>query len=127
MTNTEFPAPICVVQHRTARAPDLPAQVLGRCTALTVKRSLAGERLQPGTVYLAPPDAHLIVNLDGTLDFMDGRRIRPGIAAHRTWTGKAMPMRGWSNMPGDGVRAVAAYVWSITHPPRPLPVKSRPS
>jgi mono/diheme cytochrome c family protein len=52
-------------------------------------------------------------------------QIKRGIPAHRTWTGTPMPMRGWSNMPDEDVRAVAAYVWSITHPPRPPP-KSRP-
>ena len=54
-------------------------------------------------------------------------QITEGISAHHTWTGKPMPMRGWSNMPDEDVRAVAAYVWSITHPPRPLPSKPRPS
>jgi hypothetical protein len=38
-----------------------------------------------------------------------------------------MPMRGWSNMPDGDVRAVAAYVWSITHPPRPPRSTPRPS
>jgi len=55
-------------------------------------------------------------------------QIKQGISAHRTWTGKPMPMRGWSNMPDADVQAVAAYVWAITHPPRPpLPSKPRPS
>jgi mono/diheme cytochrome c family protein len=54
-------------------------------------------------------------------------QIKRGISAHETWTGKPMPMRGWSNMPDEDVRAVAAYVWSITHPPRPAPSTPRPS
>jgi mono/diheme cytochrome c family protein len=54
-------------------------------------------------------------------------QIKRGIPAHQTWTGKPMPMRGWSNMPDDDVRAVAAYVWALTHPPRPPPSKPRPS
>jgi mono/diheme cytochrome c family protein len=45
-------------------------------------------------------------------------QIKRGIPAHQTWTGEPMPMRGWTNMPDEDVRAVAAYVWSITHPPR---------
>ena len=51
-------------------------------------------------------------------------QIKAGVPAHQTWTGRPMPMRGWSNMPDEDVRAVAAYVWYITHPPRP--VRSRP-
>jgi mono/diheme cytochrome c family protein len=52
-------------------------------------------------------------------------QIKRGIPAHQTWTRKPMPMRGWTNMPDEDVRAVAAYVWSITHPPREL--KHRPT
>jgi mono/diheme cytochrome c family protein len=53
------------------------------------------------------------------------QQIRAGVPAHESWTGAPMPMRGWSNMPDPDVRAVAAYVWSITHPPRPTPRKPR--
>jgi two-component system, chemotaxis family, protein-glutamate methylesterase/glutaminase len=72
----DFPAPICVVQHRTLRVPDLLPRVLGRSTRLKVKRSQAGERMEAGTVYLAPVDAHLVVNSDLTLALRDGTRIR---------------------------------------------------
>jgi mono/diheme cytochrome c family protein len=54
----------------------------------------------------------------GTYDWLV-EQIRGGIPAHQTYTREPMPMRGWSNMPDSDVRAVAAYVWSITHPPRP--------
>ena len=54
-------------------------------------------------------------------------QIKQGIPAHHTWSGKPMPMRGWSNMPDDDVRAVAAYVWSITHPPKSPRSTPRPS
>ena len=46
-------------------------------------------------------------------------QISLGVPAHETWTGKPMPPRGWTNMPAADVRAVAAYVWAVTHPPRP--------
>jgi two-component system chemotaxis response regulator CheB len=71
-----FPVPICVVQHRSLHTPDLLPRVLGRSTLLKVKRSEPGERMQPGTVYLAPIDAHLLVNPDRTLAMRDGVRIR---------------------------------------------------
>jgi two-component system chemotaxis response regulator CheB len=32
--------------------------------------------MRPGTIYLAPPDLHLIVKPDLTLGMMDGQRIR---------------------------------------------------
>jgi mono/diheme cytochrome c family protein len=53
-------------------------------------------------------------------------QVKRGIPAHETWTRKPMPMRGWSNMPDEDVAAVAAYVWSITHPPRELRPKAQP-
>lgn len=53
------------------------------------------------------------------------RQIEAGIPAHNTMTGKPMPMRGWVPMNDQDVRAVAAYVWSITHPPRPVPPRTR--
>jgi len=52
-------------------------------------------------------------------------QIKTGIPAHRTMTGKPMPMRGWVPMNDQDVQAVAAYVWSITHPPRPAPPRTR--
>ena len=61
----------------------------------------------------------------GTYEWLVNQ-IKQGIPAHQTWTGIPMPMRGWSNMPDQDVRAVAAYVWAITHPPRVLPSKPRP-
>jgi mono/diheme cytochrome c family protein len=54
-------------------------------------------------------------------------QIKLGIPAHEAWTRKPMPMRGWTNMPDGDVRAVAAYVWSITHPPREIKPKPHPS
>lgn len=72
----DFPVPICVVQHRSLRTPDLLPGVLGRRTRLKVKRSAPGERMEAGTVYLAPVDAHLMINPDLTLALKDGTRIR---------------------------------------------------
>jgi two-component system chemotaxis response regulator CheB len=43
------------------------ADILCRRTPLPVKQAEEGDRLLPGTVYIAPPDRHLLVNGDGTL------------------------------------------------------------
>jgi len=61
----------------------------------------------------------------GTYDWLI-QQIEAGIPAHETWTGQPMPMRWWTNMPDEDVRAVAGYVWSITHPPREIRPKPRP-
>jgi mono/diheme cytochrome c family protein len=47
--------------------------------------------------------------------------VKHGVPADKSYTGEAMPMRGWTPMNDDDVKAVAAYVWSISHPPQPPP------
>jgi two-component system chemotaxis response regulator CheB len=63
----EFPAAIVVVQHLDPRHRSLMAEILGRRTKLRVCQADEGDRLGPGTVYIAPPDRHLLVNPDGSL------------------------------------------------------------
>jgi two-component system chemotaxis response regulator CheB len=63
----DFPAAIVVVQHLDPRHRSLMAEILSRRTNLKVKESQEGERLDAGTVYIAPPNRHLLVNADRTL------------------------------------------------------------
>ena len=72
----DFPVPIAVVQHRSARSPAILGQILARATRLKVRDARPGDRLTPGTVYIAPPSWHLVVRSDRTLGFRDGRKIR---------------------------------------------------
>lgn len=46
------------------------------------------------------------------------QQILHGVPANRSVSGVAMPIRGWIPMNNAEVEAVAAYVWSISHPPR---------
>ncbi|TML99795.1 MAG: chemotaxis protein CheB [Actinobacteria bacterium] len=58
----DFAAPICVAQHRSPRADDtLLPSLLGRRTALTVRDAEDKAHLRPGTVLIAPPDYHMLV------------------------------------------------------------------
>lgn len=63
----DFPAAIVVVQHLDPRHRSLMAEILDRCTALDVRQVQEGDVLCPGTVFIAPPDNHLLVNPDGVL------------------------------------------------------------
>ncbi|PYM62198.1 MAG: chemotaxis protein CheB [Candidatus Rokuibacteriota bacterium] len=63
----DFPAALVVVQHLDPRHRSLMAEILGRRTRLRVKQAAEGDELGPGTVFIAPPDRHLLVNPDGTL------------------------------------------------------------
>lgn len=73
---SNFPAPIAVVLHRSSRFPDYLADVLGRRSKLAVKRVEQSEPMNPGTVYLAPPEKHLIVGPGCIAHLTDGCRIR---------------------------------------------------
>ena len=63
----DFPAPIAVVQHLDRRHRSLMAKILGGRTRLTVKEAEHEETLRPGTVYIAPPDNHLLINPGGSI------------------------------------------------------------
>ncbi len=56
-----FPAPICVVQHTSPESPGVMGSILDRAGALPARLAEDGERLKPGTIYVAPPDRHLII------------------------------------------------------------------
>jgi two-component system chemotaxis response regulator CheB len=70
-----FPAAILIVRHVAPTAPGLGAKILGRATRIPVKEAMAGERLQPGVIYVAPPDLHLSV-VDGALGLDRGPKVR---------------------------------------------------
>ena len=63
----EFPAALLIVQHLDPRHRSLIADILSRRTQLRVKQAQEGEAIEAGSVYIAPPDHHLLVNGDHTL------------------------------------------------------------
>ena len=76
----DFPVPILVVQHLDPRHETTLAGILDRRATLRVKLAVAGEKAARGTVHLAPPDRHLLVDADGVLSLSDADRthfVRP--------------------------------------------------
>jgi len=63
----DFAAGIVVVQHLDPRHRSLMAEILGRRIALKVKEAAQGDRVAAGTVMIAPPNNHLLVNQEGLL------------------------------------------------------------
>jgi two-component system, chemotaxis family, protein-glutamate methylesterase/glutaminase len=63
----DFPVPLLIVQHLDPRHRTVIAEVLGRRSRLAVRLAEEGETIQPGTVYIAPPDRHLLVGPGGVL------------------------------------------------------------
>lgn len=63
----DFPAAILVVQHLSPNFPSQLPEILNQRTALRVKPAATGAVLRPGTVYVAVPAQHLLVQPNGTL------------------------------------------------------------
>jgi two-component system chemotaxis response regulator CheB len=62
-----FPVPVVVVQHLDRRHETVIASVLARRTTLPVILARADEQATAGTIYVAPPNYHLLVGAGGTL------------------------------------------------------------
>jgi two-component system chemotaxis response regulator CheB len=71
----DFPAAIVVVQHLDPRHRSLMAAILSRRTPLQVKQAEEGEHTLAATVYIAPPNRHLLVNPDGTLSLSQSELV----------------------------------------------------
>jgi two-component system chemotaxis response regulator CheB len=78
----DFAAPICIVLHIPADSPSLLAQILARHGVLPAKHAEDGDTLEPGHIYVAPPDRHLLVTRHGTARVARGpreNRHRPAV------------------------------------------------
>jgi two-component system chemotaxis response regulator CheB len=62
-----FPVPVLVVQHLDPRHKTVIADVLGRRTKMPVRLARDREKAEAGTIYIAPPNHHLLVGTDGGL------------------------------------------------------------
>jgi two-component system chemotaxis response regulator CheB len=112
----DFPAAVLVVQHLDREHHSYLADILGRHARLRVKQAEAGDPLGPGTVFIAPPDYHLLVNADGTLGLSHSelvRFVRPSadrlfesLADHCQGRAIAVVLTGMGSDGAAGVRAV---------------------
>ena len=111
-----FPAPLVVVQHLDPRHRSLMAEILSRRTPLRVKQAEDGEHVGPATVYIAPPNRHLLVNSDGTLSLTQTQLVhflRPSadllfesVAASYGERAIAVVLTGTGNDGALGVKAI---------------------
>lgn len=111
-----FGAPIVVVQHLSPEHRSLMSEILGRRTSLRVKQAEDGERLCAGTVYVAPPDQHVLIQAQGTLSLSHSPEIhfvRPSadplfesLAASYGARAIAVVLTGAGSDGSTGIRAV---------------------
>lgn len=77
----DLPAAVAIVLHIPADSTGIFATVASAASALPVKHAEDGVEIQRGTIYLAPPDRHLLA-IDGRLRLGTGPRenlVRPAI------------------------------------------------
>jgi len=112
----DFPAPVLVVVHLPPDRKSLMAGLLRDRCRLTVREAEDKESVEPGTVHLAPPDYHLMVEPDGRLSLSSEEPVlfsRPSIdvlfetAAETYGPGLAGVILSGANSDGArGLRAV---------------------
>ncbi len=78
----DFSLPILIVQHMHPHSKSQLASILQKKAQLSIREAEEKERIQPGVVYLAPPNYHLLVELDRHLALSIDERVnysRPAI------------------------------------------------
>lgn len=70
----DFPASIFIVVHFPAYGTSFLPEILSRSGPLHAVHPGDGDPIRPGTIYVAPPDRHLLLEKDGTLCLSRGPR-----------------------------------------------------
>jgi len=77
-----FSIPVLLVIHRSNAADSGLTEVLASRTSLRIKEVDEKDILQPGWIYLAPPDYHVLLEEDGSLSLDASEKVfycRPSI------------------------------------------------
>jgi two-component system, chemotaxis family, protein-glutamate methylesterase/glutaminase len=69
-------ASVIVVLHRPPDFASMLESILRRAARMRVAAAIDGEHLEPGVIYIARPDLHLILESDYRFTYVDHRRIR---------------------------------------------------
>ena len=114
----DFPLPVLVVVHIPPRRDNTLVDLFAGKCRLSVKEAEDKEPLEPGTIYFAPPDYHLLVEAGGTIALSSDEPVnhsRPAIdvlfesAADAFGTGLAGIVLTGANSDGaEGLRAICA-------------------
>ena len=77
-----FPSPLLIVQHQHPQSGNRLIRLLADRCEIKVKQADEKQTPRPGTAYLAPPNYHMLVELDRTLSLTVDERVnfsRPAI------------------------------------------------
>lgn len=73
---------VIVVLHRRPSEEDVLVSLLSTRSTFVVREVEDKDELQPGVIYIAPPDYHVLLEKDGTLSLDDSEKVnfsRPSI------------------------------------------------
>lgn len=112
----QFPAAIVVVQHVDPRHRSLLVDILSRRCSLRIRQAENGTVVRPATVYIAPPDRHLLIDPDKTISLSQSEMVhflRPSadllfesVAASCRERAIAVVLTGTGSDGAMGVRAI---------------------
>ena len=72
----DYAVPVAVVQHRAKDQRDLLEEILQNKCRIRIKQADEKEKIQPGVVYIAPPDYHLLVEKNRTFSLSADEPVR---------------------------------------------------
>jgi two-component system chemotaxis response regulator CheB len=112
-----FQAAILIVQHLDPHYHSMMADILSRRTPLPIQQAREGDRIEAGSILVAPPDRHLLVNPDGTISLTQSELVhfvRPSadllfesVAASYKNRAIAVVLTGSGSDGSMGVRAIS--------------------
>jgi two-component system, chemotaxis family, protein-glutamate methylesterase/glutaminase len=79
---TDLEASVLIVLHLAPTSPGRLPQIIGSVTTLPVAAATYGKIILPGRIYVAPPNRHMLVEIEGCLLLSQGpreNRARPAI------------------------------------------------
>lgn len=77
----DFPGSVFVVVHFPGSSPSTLPRILSRAGPLPARHASDGEAIEPGRIYVAPPDCHLLLS-DGHVRLTRGPKengLRPAV------------------------------------------------
>jgi len=78
----DFNIPILIVRHQSESSSIAVDELLGKYFQLKTEIAKSGEKPQPGCIYLAPPNQHLLIDRNGLMQLSDSEKVcysRPSI------------------------------------------------
>jgi len=132
-----FPMSVLIVVHRMKTDEDILLGLLQAKSMINVKEAESNEILEPGTVYLAPADYHLLIERDKsvTLDFSEKvKYARPSIDVTMQFAAKVYKsnligilLTGANDDGANGMKAIQDHGgYTIIQDPESCEVKIMP-